>query len=37
VTAKNLIEGQGQVPNQTRLDYALMAAAWTYARSDGIT
>ncbi len=37
VTYKNLIEGQGKVPNQTRLDYALMAAAWTYARSDGIT
>jgi reductive dehalogenase len=37
VTDKNLVEGQGRVPDQTRLDYALMAAAWTYAQSDGIT
>lgn len=34
---RNLVEGEGKIPNQTRLDYALMAAAWTYARSGGIT
>jgi len=37
ITYKNLVEGRGRVPDQTRLDYALMAAAWTYAQSDGIT
>jgi reductive dehalogenase len=36
VTYKNLVEGRGRVPNQTRLDYALMAASWTYDNSDGI-
>jgi len=34
---KRLIKGEGKVPNQTRLDYALMAAAWTYAGSGDIT
>ena len=34
---ENLVKGEGKVPNQTRLDYALMAASWTYARSGGIT
>lgn len=28
----NLIDGKGVVPNQTRLDYALMSAAWSMAR-----
>lgn len=37
VTYTNLIAGKGIVPNQTRLDYALMSAAWTYARSGGVT
>ncbi|MFA9454826.1 MAG: twin-arginine translocation signal domain-containing protein, partial [Candidatus Aminicenantaceae bacterium] len=37
VTYKNLVEGRGRIPDQTRLDYALMAAAWTYAHSDGVT
>jgi reductive dehalogenase len=37
VTYKNLVEGKGRIPNQTRLDYALMAASWSYAHSDGIT
>ena len=37
VTYKNLVEGRGRVPDQTRLDYALMAASWTYAQSDGVT
>ncbi len=30
----NLVEGKGIVPNQTRLDYAFMAAAWHSSRSD---
>lgn len=34
---KRLVEGKGKIPNQTRLDYALMESAWTYARSGGIT
>ncbi len=37
ITHRNLIEGQGKIPDQTRLDYALMTAAWTYAHSDGVT
>lgn len=28
---ENLIKGKGKVPNQTRLDYAFMAASWTVA------
>ena len=32
ITKRNLVEGRGVVPNQTRLDYALMAASWTFAR-----
>lgn len=31
----NLVEGEGKVPNQTRLDYALMTAAWHGSRSGG--
>lgn len=34
---RRLVEGKGKIPNQTRLDYALMESAWTYARSGGIT
>jgi len=33
----NLVEGEGKVPNQTRLDYALMAAAWRHAGMGGST
>ena len=29
------MEGEGKVPNQTRLDYALMAAAWRHASMGG--
>ncbi len=32
---KNLVEGKGIVPNQTRLDYALMSASWSMARLPG--
>ena len=35
ITHQNLIEGKGKIPNQTRLDYALMSAAWTMARRGG--
>ena len=35
ITYINLVEGEGKVPNQTRLDYALMNAAWHGARSGG--
>jgi reductive dehalogenase len=35
LTHINLVEGKGTVPNQTRLDYALMNAAWHGARSGG--
>ena len=35
LTYINLVEGKGKVPNQTRLDYALMTAAWHGARSGG--
>ncbi len=31
MTEVNLVEGEGKVPNQTRLDYALMSAAWRYS------
>ncbi|MFC1627906.1 reductive dehalogenase [Gemmatimonadota bacterium] len=31
VSHVNLVEGEGKVPNQTRLDYALMSAAWRYS------
>jgi len=30
----NLVRGKGKVPNQTRLDYALMAAAWHNAATN---
>ncbi len=32
---QNLVEGGGKVSNQSRLDYALMGAAWALARSQG--
>ncbi len=35
VTARNLVEGEGRLPNQTRLDYALYAAAWRHASMGG--
>lgn len=35
LTYTNLVEGKGKIPNQTRLDYALMTAAWHGARSGG--
>ncbi len=35
VQRQNLIEGEGKIPNQTRLDYAFMAAAWRHAMMDG--
>jgi reductive dehalogenase len=35
MTEINLFEGKGIVPNQTRLDYALMDAAWHGARAGG--
>ncbi len=35
LTYINLVEGEGKVPNQTRLGYALMTAAWHGARSGG--
>jgi len=35
VTRRNLVEEGGTLPNQTRLDYALMAAAWRHASMDG--
>lgn len=31
----NLVEGKGKIPNQTRLDYALMAASWYTANVHG--
>ncbi|MFC2164476.1 reductive dehalogenase [Acidobacteriota bacterium] len=30
----NLVEGEGKLPDQTRLDYALMAAAWHNATTN---
>ena len=35
ITDRNLVEGGGAVPNQTRLDYAFMAAAWRHASMGG--
>jgi len=35
ITGRNLVEGEGKVPNQTRLDYSLMAAAWRHASMGG--
>lgn len=35
LTKLNLEDGEGIVPNQSRLDYALMDAAWHGARSGG--
>jgi reductive dehalogenase len=35
LTYINLVKGKGKIPNQTRLDYALMTAAWHGARSGG--
>lgn len=37
VSRQNLVEGEGKVSNQTRLDYALMAAAWRHASMEGST
>ncbi len=34
VARRNLGEGRGVLPDQTRLDYALMAAAWRHAGGD---
>jgi len=34
-TRRNLVEEGGTLPNQTRLDYALMAAAWRHANTSG--
>lgn len=31
----NLVENQGKIPNQTRLDYALMAASWHLSNVHG--
>ncbi len=33
----NLVEGGGTVPNQSRLDYALMAGAWRHSSMGGST
>ncbi|MFP3854091.1 MAG: reductive dehalogenase [Anaerolineales bacterium] len=35
LTKERLIDGEGKVPNQTRLDYALMAASWATAFMGG--
>jgi len=35
ITGRNLVEGEGKVPNQTRLDYCLMAAAWRHSSMGG--
>lgn len=35
LTYENMVEGKGVVPNQTRLDYALMSAAWGTASFRG--
>jgi reductive dehalogenase len=37
IARRNLVDGEGVVPNQTRLDYALMAAAWRHAAMGGGT
>ncbi len=34
ITYENLVKGKGEIPDQTRLDYALMAASWKYANMD---
>ncbi|MFC1564946.1 reductive dehalogenase [candidate division KSB1 bacterium] len=34
IAHENLVKGEGKVPDQTRLDYALMAASWKYANMD---
>jgi epoxyqueuosine reductase len=36
VAYENLIKGKGLKPDQTRLDYALMNAAWRFARYPGV-
>jgi reductive dehalogenase len=33
---ERLVDGKGKVPNQTRLDYALMAASWATAGNGGL-
>ena len=35
ITYNNLVKGEGKIPNQTRLDYALMAASWCVANGPG--
>lgn len=35
LTHENLVKGEGKIPNQTRLDYALMAASWFHAHYRG--
>lgn len=35
LTQVNLVEGEGKIRNQTRLDYALMSAAWRHASMGG--
>jgi len=35
LTKERLVDGQGKVPNQTRLDYALMAASWATSAMYG--
>ena len=37
IARRNLVDGEGVVPNQTRLDYALMAAAWRHSAMGGGT
>jgi reductive dehalogenase len=35
LTKERLVDGEGKVPNQTRLDYALMAASWATSAMRG--
>jgi reductive dehalogenase len=35
LTKERLVDGQGKVPNQTRLDYAFMGASWALADMGG--
>ncbi len=35
ITYENLVNGKGKVPNQSRLDYALMSAAWSVSSGPG--
>ncbi len=35
MSERNLVELEGREPNQTRLDYAFMAAAWCHAAMGG--